>query len=123
MSRHAQLPQQSTKKIVYNFNIIITTPEGQSLHDLYIQIQQEGGTEVVHELLDRSRQGEAGKPRDDESDAITCKQTGLPALFGRRPSVGANSVSGLAEFWQFDVSFSQVVLVQCHLFAKAVEWF
>lgn len=46
MSRHVQLPQQSTKKMFYDLNIVVTTPEGHSLHNMFMQIYQECGPKV-----------------------------------------------------------------------------
>lgn len=128
MSNHARVSQLSTSlKVFYDLQISIEDPKGQSLHDMYLQIKQEFGQNVLFELLDR--QIDVCEATGIEYEDIIWKDTGLAALFGRWPFLGQQQQvidlsdiyeSGSAECWRFAPSASQVVPV--HWIKKVVDW-
>lgn len=128
MSNHALVSQLcSSLKVFYDLQISIEDPKGQSLHDMYMQIKQEFGQNVLSDLLDR--QVDVCEVTGVEYEDITWKDTGLAALFGRWPSVGQRQQaldlsdiceSGSAECWRFACSASQIVPVHC--IKKVIVW-
>ena len=128
MSNHAHVSQPSTSlKVFYDLEIGIEYPKEQSLHDVYMQIKQEFGQRVLGELLDR--QVDVCEATGVEYEEIVWKETGLAALFGRRPSFGQQEQvvglsdtyeSGSAECWRFAPLASQVVPVQC--IKQVADW-
>lgn len=85
MSIHAYMSQSSTLwKVVCDLAVIIETPEGQTMHDVYMQIKQDFPPSVLHEVLDRWV--EVWEMEGEEHECIRWEQnSGLPALFGQQP--------------------------------------
>lgn len=119
ISAHAQAAQLSTSmQVFYDLEVVIQTSSKHSLRIMYAQTEKKYGQAVVQQLLEKYEATCSVTGRHIEF--IRWKETGLPAVFGRLPSLrqydptlGVSDVdcaeSGSAQLWLFTPSASQIV--------------